>query len=278
MWKVTPTELIQVDINDVDCILALDENGIPSLKKYDCPNTRYFTITGVQICSEDFLSIKNSIVNLKNKYWQNGSFKDERVVFHAREIRKKEYSFNPKIIDYAKFIEDLEYFLENAPVKIYASTVDKKEHHDTYKYNAYPVYDLALTFILERYAYDLNRSQKKGIVLLESRGKKEDKNLLKQINKLFKYGNSYNKPEIFRNISAVYFNRKRTKDKKLSYWQLELADLYAYSIHKYTKTGVADTRLNKFKNKIYAYPYHKGKGLKLFPGSLQKRIEKKGVL
>ena len=46
-----------------------------------------------------------------------------------------------------------------------------------------PVYEVAFDLLLERYVYSTNK-HKKGIIMLESRGKEDDKELLKHINEI----------------------------------------------------------------------------------------------
>ncbi len=51
--------------------------------------------------------------------------------------------------------------------------------------------------------------QSTGLIILESRGKKEDKVLLNKIKHLIDYGNNMNPSSTFSKIKGVYFNPKR---------------------------------------------------------------------
>lgn len=278
-WKKRPT-IIEYWDDKVDSILAIDENGTIDLngvrknliKIYtdDSHNDRWFTITAVEINREDFSNFRDSINSIKYGHWKDGCFDykkgNKRVVFHSREIRKKTGPFNPKIINYSELINDINSLIANTPFRIYSSSIDKAKHILQYA-NPYPVYNLCLEFIIERHCRNLNRNGKKGIILLEARGKNEDRIILEYLVDLFKKGNRYNGPEFFSCIEGVYFNPKwsKTDFEKKSFVLLELADLVSYPIHKFAKLSKKDQAYLVLESKIYNYPYVDGYGLKLFP-------------
>ncbi|MCS5500859.1 hypothetical protein NY607_06940 [Lysinibacillus sp. A4] len=265
-WKSRPAILNNIPGN-IDNILAIDENGIPSLKDLLQPKNdllQWFTITGVVFTREGFKTFIDDITKLKNKYWNNGCFNKKKVVFHSRDIRKKTGAFNPKLINYEHFLEDLKVLISDSDYSIYSSSIDKFSHVRSY-INPYPVYDLCLEFLLERYCYELNSGNKNGIIVVESRGEKENKLLLDTALKLITYGNRYHDSSFFSNIKGIYFNPKRTKDKKLSYPQLELADLVSFPIHSYVKNDYKSDEFSAIESKLYNYPNYQGYGMKLFP-------------
>lgn len=101
----------------VDYVLFIDENGSGDIKYVAenfaslIPNQELLTITGIAIKASNLVKVKEEIMNLKLKYWENGMFKYgnkmKRVCFHSRNIRKKEGPFNPSIINYHDFENDL---------------------------------------------------------------------------------------------------------------------------------------------------------------------------
>ena len=119
-------------------------------------NNKLFTITGVYIETEYHNLIRDQLMEIKNKYWEDGLFQGKRVVFHSKEIRKKQGPFNPKLINYIDFKNKLNDFLSGLPVKMYSATIDKFEHNNRY-INPYPVYELGVEFIIERFCFDLRR-------------------------------------------------------------------------------------------------------------------------
>lgn len=265
-WLKQPTILHEIG-SDIDYILAIDENGIPSMKDLLFPKNdllQWFTITGVLFSKSDLQKFISDITDLKSKYWKNGCFNKKKVVFHSRDIRKKTGPFNPKFIDHSLFSKDIMNLISNNEFTLLSSSIDKFAHVRSYV-TPYPVYDLCLEFILERFCYKLNQSNKKGIIVVESRGFKENKLLLESALKIICHGNRYHESSFFSNIIGIYFNPKRTKNKKLSYPQLELADLISYHIHNYIKTNYASDEFSLIESKFYNYPQYNGYGMKVFP-------------
>lgn len=278
-WSECPLELEYWDEN-VDTIMAIDENGTIDLKGimknivniYNDINhdDRWFTITGVIMNKSDFPKFKEDINIIKYKHWEDGCFNyktgKKRVVFHSREIRKKIGPFNPKIIKYDELIFDINNLVKKTPFTIFSSSIDKAKHILKYV-KPYPIYNLCLNFIIERYCMYLNKRNQTGIIILESRGKKENKMVLDFLNNLIENGNNYFDSSEFSCIKGIYFNPKWSKscNDKMSYILLELADLVSYPIYKYSKLRKKDKAFLLFEDKIFNYPETIGFGLKIFP-------------
>ena len=265
-WMEHPKILHNIS-SEIDCILAIDENGIPSLNNLINPKNdllQWFTITGVMFSKSSLEDFINNIKALKNKYWEQGLYNKKRVVFHSRDIRKKIGPFNPKKLDYDAFIDDLNDLFVNSDYTIYSSSIDKFSHVRTYV-TPFPVYDLCLEFLLERYCYHLNSNNFSGIIVVESRGDKENKLLLNSACKIITNGNRYKDSSFFTRIKGIYFNPKRTSDKRKSYPQLELADLISYPIHNFVKTNTKNDIFKLIEDKFYNYPKYEGYGMKILP-------------
>jgi hypothetical protein len=287
-WKSRPT-LIDMWGEEIDTIMAIDENGTNDLKgirkiiKQDLLKDlfhkdellpiqdRWFTISGVIFKREDFPAFRDSVNTIKYAHWDDGKFKykgnERRVVFHSRDIRKKEGPFNPKLINYSDFMTDVSSMIDQTDFNIISSSIDKLEHVLKYMHNAYPVYDLCLEFIVERYCRELRKENKTGMLLLESRGKKEDAKILKHLVNLFKNGNNFWQPHHFDCIKGVYFNPKwsHKHKKQASFILLELADLVSYPIFKYVTTDKKDRAFEIVEQKLKNYPFYNGYGIKKFP-------------
>jgi hypothetical protein len=278
-WCVRPTSIDEWP-TDIDYTIFIDENNDPNLKSIvnkinnneEISNIeRYFTITACVIGKGNFIAAKKNITQLKNNYWRDGKFtyssKVKRVIFHSREIRNKAKAFSPRTINYNKFLDDLTDFISSTQMYIISSTIDKCAHCKKYNIPFHP-YNLCLDFILERLVTCiLNRENKKGIIILEARGKKEDKFILKHMKDTLNNGTYYVSTEKFQNISGVYFNPKWCKqsNEQMSYFGLEIADLVSYPIHKYIRDGHKDSAFESFENKFLGYPSYEGIGLKVFP-------------
>lgn len=173
-------------------------------------------------------------------------------------------AFSPDVIDYNAFISDLSELIAQIPMTVYASHIDKERHVNQYLYPDAP-YGLCMTFVLERILRDLSPNQ--NCIILESRGATEDAELLNFIKSLIDHGSQYYSATHFSRIKGVYFNPKWCKmaEEKMSYWELELADLCAYPLQKYFVYGTKDPAFEIILPKISHYPHHIGKGLKSFP-------------
>lgn len=288
-WRIRPT-LIEEWPPEIDKIIAIDENGNSELtdvqklfkgkpleKMKACMDMnaymheRWFTITGIVMKRPDFPIFKESINKIKYKHWDEGIYKykngERRVVLHSREIRRKEGPFNPRLINYSVLVNDIASMINNTNFKIYSSSIDKIQHISRYAY-PFHVYDLNLNFIIERFCWELIRKKETGLILLESRGEKEDMKILKYLVNLLNNGNNYKPKEHFSRIKGVFFNPKWCFGKnngKASFILLELADLVSYPIFKYAKTGIKDQAFLALERKLVNFPVYNGYGLKMFP-------------
>lgn len=274
-WRIEPTA-IDYWPEDVEYIMALDENGISSLKfvrrciknNQPIPDEEvFFTLTGVVLNRENFIYMKKQFERIKNKYWVNGFYDYKgvmkKVCFHSNDIRNRQSPFNIEKFD--EFIEDLAFTLDNINFRIISATVNKVELIKRYADAADNPYNLAIHFILERYCYRLNQLNEKGIIILESRGNVENKFVLKHIVDVKENGTFYNKPAHFRNFVGAYFNPKWKKGTNESYVILELADLVSYPIHKYHRYKRKDKDFQLIEKKFFKYPNYDGWGIKYFP-------------
>ncbi|WP_039968034.1 hypothetical protein [Weissella confusa] len=82
-------------------LLAVDESGTAKMiSDYNkrTEENRWIVISGVIFSQKSNLVNIKLILDLKNKYWKNGEFNGQRVVFHAREIKKGIGPFSEKIL------------------------------------------------------------------------------------------------------------------------------------------------------------------------------------
>ena len=278
-WYDKPIKLLSIR-KDIDYIMCIDENGSSSNLTYVLKqisnekelseDDKYFTITGCIFTKEEYLNSKKLIKLLKNKYWVNGMFYDiktneqKAVCFHSRDIRKHNNCFNDSIINYNEFMVDLSNTMKDIQCKIISISINLYEYlKKGYTYN---VYNVAFGFLLERYIYETDNN-KKGIVMLEARGKNEDKELLEHISKVInKTGTKkISSKELRAKINGVYFNPKWSEEYSSTYVGLEITDLFSYPIHKFVKRNKKDQAFLLFESKIVGYLSYKNKGIKTFP-------------
>jgi len=266
--------------SDIDYIMFVDENGtsneINNIKKKFNNNKvisvdeKYFTITGCIFTRQDYLNIRNDIQKLKYKYWKNGYYFDTKhncdkyVCLHSREIRMHTGAFNESLINYESFMNDLSETLKNIKCKIISITIDLEKYIKENK--ELPIYEIAFDLLLERYIYTTNNN-KRGIIIFESRGKKDDKELLKHINEIInvKGTKGIRSKELREKINGIYFNPKWNDDKKATYVGLEITDLFSYPIHQYIKYKEKNISFKVIETKLNCYPNYTNKGIKIFP-------------
>lgn len=198
-WYDKPTEVLSIR-KDIDYIMCIDENGCSnnlayilkqiSNNKVVSEDDKYFTITGCIFTRKQYLKSKKLISSLKNKYWENEAFYDDKlkkhkiVCLHSRDIRKHNNCFSDNIINYNNFMIDLSDTMEKIDCKIISISINIYEYlKKGYTHN---IYNVAFDFLLERYIYATD-SNKRGIIILEARGKSEDRKLLQHINKVIKH-------------------------------------------------------------------------------------------
>ena len=265
---------------DIDYVMFIDENGnngklidiyrkLTNNVEVDI-DEKYFTITGCIFDRSNYSVMRNDIRNLKNKYWNEGFYYDTKhnenryVCLHSRDIRKHIEPFNDTNINYTNFIIDLSNILKQTNCKIISVSINLEEYIRQGKIEN--VYEKAFDLLLERYIY-ATENNKKGIIMLESRGKKEDKGLLKHIYEVIhNKGQKKIKPkELEKKIKGVYFNPKWYSGYVSTFSGLEIVDLFSYPIHQYIKYKKENISFETIKEKIESYPNFKNKGIKIYP-------------
>lgn len=275
-WTNRPTP-IDVWTKDVDYVMFVDENGNSDISyilkkimkgKEIALEEKFFTVTGIIFKKSDYRIAKDKINILKNKYWKDGYFKYkeklQKVCFHSREIRKGTGPFNYNLIDYKTFLEDLSNTLDNLNYNIISITINIEEYlRQNYKFD---VYNTALCFLLQRYIYYMPNNSK-GIIMLEARGKNEDKLLLNEMKHIiFETGIKNITPyELSEKIDGIYFNPKWNKVYDETFVGLEIADLSSYPIHKFIRNNKKDLSFKILEKKFDKFPNYINKGLKIFP-------------
>ena len=278
-WYDKPTKIISMK-KDIDYVMCIDENGSSSNLTYVLKqisnekeiseDDKYFTITGCIFTIEEYMSSKKNIKSLKNKYWENGMFYDNKlkrdkcVCFHSRDIRKRDKCFNDSVINYNEFMVDLSDAMKSIQCKIISISINFYEYlKKGYTHN---VYNVAFDFLLERYIYATDNN-KKGVIMLEARGKDEDNELLEHISKVINktWTKKISSKELKSKIDGVYFNPKWNEEYSSTYVGIETTDLFSYPIHKYVKRNTKDKAFLTFEDKIVRYPNYINKGIKTFP-------------
>jgi len=254
IWTNRPTEIENWGKN-IHYAMFIDENGdndisrilkfISQRKSIDI-NDNFFTVTGCIFTKNDYIKAKSELNDLKNKFWNSGTFdyagKVQKVCLHSREIRKRIGPFNPSVINYSEFMNELSVLIKKLNYTIISVSIDKENY--LLKHYNYNVYNTAMIFLIQRYIYAM-KNNSKGLIMLEGRGKKEDKILLNEMKHIIFKTGIRNIPsyELQEKIAGIYFNPKWNNSYSDTFSGLEIADLSSYPIHKFVRNHNKDLAL-----------------------------------
>ena len=157
--------------------LFIDESGDHGLVTLD-EAFPVFLLCGLLTSEDNYKEIRQSINELKNKFWKN-----KEVILHSRDIRKceKEFQILFDLEIKRQFYGMINNVIKNSTYRIISSAIDKIEYIRNYGRLSNDVYELALSFIIERAIFSLDEIsnvEKQLEIVIEKRGKKEDKKLL----------------------------------------------------------------------------------------------------
>jgi hypothetical protein len=245
-------------VADSDYVIYVDESGDHSLVSIDA-NYPCFVVA---FCIVDKQTYSNAVRDaLKLKF---DTFGHDMVVFHEREIRKRlgDFSFiNSDPPRGQQFLSDLTTFVQKAPFTLIAAVIRKAVLVGQYVWPDNP-YELALTFCLERaygFLKDHGQETRSTHVIVESRGKKEDKDLELAFRRTCAGLNQWNCLLPF----VIRFSSKQCNSTGM-----QLADLVARPIGQEVLNPGSQAKIYPaIKSKFRTSPNGKisGWGLKVFP-------------
>jgi len=237
-------------------IAFIDECGDHSMEKID----KYFPLFVLSIViierKEYIEKIIPTINRFKLRYWDH-----EGVNLHNRDIRKANGAF--KILQNSdireEFMKEICEFMSEFPYTLFIIGIHKEKHMKQYKEAKNP-YDLAIVFAFERILHFLETNNEIYLpVIVESRGKNEDKALESVFYKLLANGTKFISAERFKKLNCPLLFEK----KKNNICGLQLADLCAYPSARYMLNPVqANIPYDVVKKHIYNTGV---KGWKIFP-------------
>lgn len=239
--------------------LFIDESGDHGLHNVDS-NFPVFLLCGILYREDEYFKARDEINVIKKRHWGN---KD--VILHSRDIRKCEKEFQILFdLDIKKdFIEGINDVIANSSYTVLASAIDKIKYIKKFGKLSNDVYELALSFIIERAIYRLDETKDctNLNIVVECRGKKEDKKLDEHFQRLLARGTGYVKPDRLSKINTkIHF-----RDKKKNVNGLQLADLVAYPCARHViDPNRANPAFDILAPKIYT-KNGKRYGLKIFP-------------
>ncbi|MEI6576591.1 MAG: DUF3800 domain-containing protein [Bacteroidota bacterium] len=241
-------------------LLYIDESGDHGLSNLN-PDFPVFVLCGVLATQDDYEAIRLDFNQIKSEFWGN-----KKVIFHSRDIRKceKEFAIFFNLELKARFYHQLNQVIAKSNYTIISSVIQKEKYIKEYGRLSTDVYELSLSFIIERTIFLLDEvanGETTLEIVIEKRGKKEDKNLQEHFQRVLSRGTGYVNPDRLRqyNVSINF------KSKIENINGLQFADLLAYPIARYV---IEPDRANPAFEIIEPKFYQKsGKryGLKVFP-------------
>ncbi len=240
--------------------LFIDESGDHGLTTLN-PDFPVFLLCGVLVSAHEYLTIRDSFNEIKQQFWKN-----KQVIFHSRDIRKceKEFQILFDLELKGAFYQQLNECIEGSNYTVIASAIRKDNYIRKFGRLSNDVYELALSFIIERSVFYLDEIQIPGKnlqIVIEKRGKKEDKKLDEHFQRLMARGTGYVSAKRLKDINLnIHF-----RSKKENVNGLQLADLVAYPTARYV---INPKRANPAFDIVASKIYNKnGKryGLKIFP-------------
>jgi hypothetical protein len=240
--------------------LFIDESGDHGLVQLD-PTFPVFLLCGLITSEENYFQINQRLNNFKQYFWA-----DKKVILHSRDIRKceKEFQILFDLELKKEFYNQLNNIISTSIYRILSSSIDKEKYIKKYGKLSNDVYELALSFIIERAIFSLDEisnHEKKLEIIIEKRGKKEDRTLAEHFQRLISRGTSFVSSERLQAVDLKISFR----DKKENINGLQLADLLAYPLARYV---IDPKRANPSFDILESKIYRKGNkryGLKIFP-------------
>ena len=148
--------------------LFIDESGDHGLVNLD-PSFPVFLLCGLLTSADNYDNTRNSINDLKRKFWAN-----KEVILHSRDIRKcdKEFQILFDLNIKSEFYSIINDIIKNSKYRIISSAINKTRYIKTYGKLSNDVYELALSFIIERAIFSLdevNDTEKQLEIVREKR-------------------------------------------------------------------------------------------------------------
>jgi hypothetical protein len=238
----------------------LDESGDHGLSFID-PNFPYFLLCGCLMSEKSNNELEKKFNDFKSKYFGSSS-----IILHSRDIRKCDKAFqilfDLKLKE--RFYNELNSIINELNFTIISSAINKENHIKIYGKQAHNPYSISLSFIIERLVlFFENELDAEVCIVVESRGRKEDRDLLEHYNRVYDMGTHWvSSSRIKKVVRGFDFSFK-----KENIAGLQLSDICAYPIARsliypdeiYMPYDIVKKKIYSRNGKFI------GSGLKVFP-------------
>jgi len=230
--------------------MYVDEVGNPDLGASENPIHRYLSLTGV-IFELDYVAsiLQPAVEDLKRRYF--GSHPDEPIVLHRKELLNRRPPFEAlrDPVRGCAFDAELLALLESLDYQVVSVLIDKLEHKKRYQVWRFDPYHYCMTVLVERFALSLSRRKRKGDVMAESRGGREDRRLKASFERIATEGTEHLSADRFREVLTS--TELKVKPKLNNIAGLQIADLVAYPAYRYMLAKLTSTEQDdNFSKKI----------------------------
>jgi Protein of unknown function (DUF3800) len=212
--------------------LFIDESGDHTFNLMERDEHRYLALVGVWFeMEQSYKSFEQGLVELKGEVfgWAPGQtplplhrydLVQRRGAFGALRDEQRNRLFEARLLE----------LVANADFQIACATIDKSSHASKTYRRLYHPYHYCLAVLLERYTGWLTRSNGLGDVLVESRGKTEDRELKSAFGATVQHGTRFRGPAQFQAVLTSKDVKLRKKSADIA--GLQLADLLAYPLRR----------------------------------------------
>lgn len=209
--------------------MFVDECGDSLLERVN-EDFPVFTLCGVIMSKPQLEALETKVANLKTRFWGN-----KEIILHSRDIRKHQRGFEILLDPVVKhdFYECVNSILgEDGAYTIVSCSVLKLPYIERNGRDE-NIYGLALSRLIERCIFYLDEKVNEDgsdlSIIMEMRGKKEDKELADYYELIRTKGTKWLSPErLNAHLSKFIF-----LSKKQNVIGLQLADMIAYPIARY---------------------------------------------
>jgi len=209
--------------------LYIDESGDHVFKHLDDPGHRYLSLLGCWFRGRDYQAFHPALEEFKRKHIPHHP--DDPVILHREDIINRRGAFWRLRDQEAteRFDAELLALIERATFCVCAVVIDKKALQDRYPTPAHP-YNLGMGFLLQRYCGLLNHINRRGDVMAESRGGREDRLLKDSYTLVYTRGVWMTRAESLQ--QALTSGELKIKPKTANIAGLQLADLLAHPVRQ----------------------------------------------
>jgi hypothetical protein len=208
--------------------MYVDEVGNPDLRSAALSaNERYLSLTGVILNRETVLrQFAPDWAAMMARHF--GATASAPVILHRREVVRRLGAFavlrDPAMA--AAFDEDFLALIERTSFKVITAVMDKVEHQERYKVWRYEPYHYCLAVLVERFARELDELGSCGDVMVEARGKREDRQLMASYARIYSGGTDPLDANFFQQVLTSKDLKVLPKDRNVP--GLQLADSLAH--------------------------------------------------